>query len=436
MHDTLELEQQLIATLVAYPEAIAKAAEIIGNKPVFRYELAAAYHCIVKMWEAREHIDILTVKASLTEHKKHFDNMIVETLPVLPTSVETYARLLVQSYIKKSVGEIGRELSGDSQKPDQDAYDLLETAESKIFRIATSLVRKDFVSVGDALRHALANMEKAKVDGFGGVPSGFPTLDEILGGFHKTELSIIAGRPSVGKTAFALDILDHASSRGIPCGLVSLEMGATQLANRLLARHSGIPSHRIRMGFLTNDEERIVRETSRKMSATPLFIEDSGSISVGELKAKCRRLILEHRVQLIVIDYLQLLSAGKGKDGNREQEVSFMSRSMKALAKELNIPIIALSQLSRQVEYRSAKKPQLSDLRESGAIEQDADVVIFIWTESDNADEYRNVMVAKQRNGPLGEIEVEYIKDKNTFKERPRDPSTTQEEDPGDFQFD
>lgn len=417
MQDTLELEQQLIVTLVNYPETIGRAVEIIGNKPVFRPELAAAYLTIVKLWEKRDYIDFATVRASMTEYRKHFDGLIEHVQAAAPSAVDTYAMLLVEAYIKRTIGEIGRELSGNSQKLEQDAHELLDLAESKIFRVSTSLLRRDFVSVGEAIRHALSKLAKAQKDGFGGIPSGFKSLDDILGGFHASELTVIAGRPSVGKTAFALDILDSISTKGIPCGLVSLEMGAVQLVNRIIAKHTGISSHRIRMGFLTPVENQIVQETSAKIASSPLFIEDSGSISVGELKAKCRRLVLEHKVKLIAIDYLQLLSGGRGKDGTREQEVSYMSRSLKALAKELDIPVIALSQLSRNVEYRGDKKPQLSDLRESGAIEQDADVVVFIWTKSDNADELRNVMVAKQRNGPLGDVTVEYVRDRNTFKE-------------------
>jgi replicative DNA helicase len=342
------------------------------------------------------------------------------------------------------------EIATSAYSGTEDVFDLLDIAESKIFEITEVGLKESYKSMDRAVREAIEHIEaihSKKMASFS-VPTGFFALDEMLGGFQKSDLIIVAARPSMGKTAFALSAArNSAVDHEVPIAIFSLEMATMQLATRLICAEAKINAHNVRTGkFKAEDGPRISR-TAHKLSKAPIYIDDQAGQTVLEIRAKCRRLKAEKNIGLVIIDYMQLMSASTNMD-SREREISIISRSLKSLAKELNIPVIALSQLNRAVEARTDKRPQLSDLRESGSIEQDADVVIFLnrpeyygitqFHDGESTEGISEIIIAKQRNGPTGDVRLKFIKDYARFEnldmfhsrfEQQSEPIETAEED-------
>lgn len=410
--ESRDLEKRLIGTLVNNPDSIRSVADVIGEKKILSQNFQRIYEHIISLWEKKSAIDWIIVASGLGEEDNSF---LTESIVYNePYAVQAYAALLSEDYIRRSLDNFGKEASYRASKTKDDAFELLDWAESKIFKMSASLTRKNFVSADDASNNAVRAIEAMALGGFSGPTTGNWQVDEILGGFQPGELTILAGRPSNGKTAYGVSIGDHNARLGKSVGIFSLEMSINQLIYRQIAQRTRINGQRISFGRVTNEELDRIREEREIIATLPLYYDDCGGISIGELKSKIRRLRHERGVELVVIDYLQLIS-GNRKD-SREQEISSISRTLKGIAKDLGIPILCLSQLSRAIDSRIDKRPILSDLRESGAIEQDADNVLFVHSPS-LGDEYRDIIIAKHRNGAIGEARLYFRGDFNEFRD-------------------
>ena len=343
--------------------------------------------------------------------------------------VEYHAKILAQKYIQRELIRVSTEIQNKAFDESIDVDDLLDYSEMELFKVAEGSIKRETKPIGQIVFDALKNLEEAgkREDGLSGVPCGYSELDRMTSGWQKSDLVIVAARPSMGKTAFVLSMARNmAVEHNISVAFFSLEMSNLQLVNRLIVSESGISHEKIRNGKLTHHEWTQLTVKIDSLKNSKIFIDDTPALSIFELRAKCRRLKAQHNIDIIIIDYLQLMSGPTDAKGNREQEVSTISRSLKAIAKELDVPIIALSQLNRSVETRGGnKRPQLSDLRESGAIEQDADMVIFIHRPEYygfNEDEEGNslvglaeIIVAKHRNGAVGDIKLRFRKEQAKF---------------------
>lgn len=355
-------------------------------------------------------------------------------------NIDAHSRIILQKFIQRELIRISGEIIGDAYEDSTDVFDLLDEAESKLFEITNNHLRKNFDSIDTVLVKTIQRIEdlRHKNEDISGVPSGFPSLDRITYGWQPTDLIILAARPSVGKTAFALNLARSAAlhpTKATPVVVFSLEMSASQLVQRILSAESEIWLEKIARGKLEEHEmKQLYAKGIQRLARAPIFIDDTAALNIFELRAKCRRLKNKHNVGLIIIDYLQLMSgAGENKNSNREQEISRISRDLKGLAKELQVPIIALSQLSREVEKRKEgnKMPQLSDLRESGAIEQDADMVMFIYrpeyykiddeTFGGSVDGLAEISIAKNRHGATKDINLRFIARFAKFADLPVD---------------
>lgn len=376
-------------------------------------------------------IDILTVVEELKRlnqldfvggayYVSKLTNMVVST-----ANIDAHARIILQKFIQRELIKISGEIIGDAYEDSTDVFDLLDESETKMFNITNNYLKKNFEDIGSVLAKAINRIDdlRNQKDDISGVPSGFNSLDRITFGWQPTDLIILAARPSVGKTAFALNLARNAALGPKPTGVgfFSLEMSASQLVQRILSAESEIHMEKISRGKLEDYEyQQLHTKGIKKLESAPLYIDDTAALNIFEFRAKARRLVNKHNVGIIIIDYLQLMSGSGDKGSNREQEISTISRNLKALAKELNIPIIALSQLSRAVETRKeSKMPQLSDLRESGAIEQDADMVMFIYrpeyyevNANENGESTKgetHIRIAKHRNGALETIKLKAL---------------------------
>jgi replicative DNA helicase len=386
-------------------------------------------------------IDILTVVEELKRVGKlevvggayfvsKLTNMVVST-----AHIDAHARIILQKFIQRELIKISGEIIGDAYEDSTDVFDLLDESETKMFNITNNYLKKNFEDITTVLAKTINRIDdlRNQKDDISGVPSGFDSLDKVTYGWQPTDLIILAARPSVGKTAFALNLARNAAlhpTKPVGVGFFSLEMSASQLVLRILSAESGIHLEKISRGKLEDYEyAQLQTKGIKRLETAPLYIDDTAALNIFEFRAKARRLVNKHNVGLIIIDYLQLMSGNSDKGGNREQEISTISRNLKALAKELSIPIIALSQLSRAVETRKEtnKVPQLSDLRESGAIEQDADMVMFIYrpeyhdiTSNENGESVKgetHIRIAKHRNGSLENIKLKALLHIQKFEE-------------------
>ncbi len=377
-------------------------------------------------------IDILTVVEELRLKEEleivggpYFVTKLTNTV-VSSANIEAHARIILQKFIQRELIRISGEIIGDAYEDSTDVFDLLDDAESKLFEITNNHLKKNFDDMNTVLVKTINRIEdlRNKNEDISGVPSGFATLDKVTNGWQPTDLIILAARPAVGKTAFALNLARNAAlhpTKPVGVGLFSLEMSSSQLVQRILSAESEIHLEKISRGKLEDYEvQQLYTRGINKLTKAPIFIDDSAALNIFELRAKCRRLVNKHGIGLIIIDYLQLMSGSSDKGQNREQEISSISRNLKGLAKELSVPIIALSQLSRAVETRKeSKMPQLSDLRESGAIEQDADMVMFLYrpeyydiTSNEMGESNKgetHVRIAKHRNGSLETIKLKAL---------------------------
>ena len=418
-HD-IEAEQAVLGSMLADSEAVNAAVEVLKEEAFYRDDNRVIYQAIINLYNKSEPIDILTLKDELESMNKFEQVGGYEYLASLPDKVPTTAN--VQKYIKiveeksilRNLIRTANEIIELGYNPTEDVEDIMDGAEKKIFDIMQSKNQKGYSPIKDVLVESFTKLEELynRKQHITGVPTGFSELDYKTAGLHGSELILVAARPAMGKTAFALNIATNAALRGnAPVAIFSLEMSKDQLVNRILCSEAMVDSNKVRTGKLEEDDWIKLAGAIGPLSESEIYIDDTPGISVMEIRTKCRKLKKEKKIGLVVIDYLQLVQGSNKRIGSREQEISEISRSLKILAKEINLPVIALSRLSRAVEQRPDHRPMLSDLRESGAIEQDADIVMFLYRddyynkESEKKD-IAEVIIAKQRGGSTGTVEL------------------------------
>ncbi len=422
----LDLEEAILGALMLEKNALTAVVEFLRPEHFYTEQHKEIYNAIIDLFKASEPVDMRTVVAQLRKTAKlevvGGAYYIAELTSKVSSAanIEYHARIIIEMAIKRDLIQIASQIHHDAYEDTTDVFELLDKTEQNIFQISDSNLRKNYDNMKSLMFRAIQELQEKKnhKDGLTGVPSGFSRLDRVTSGWQKSDLVIIAARPGMGKTAFVVSALRNAAVEfKIPVAIFSLEMASLQLVNRLISAEAELESEKIKKGNLAEFEwQQLVHKTT-SLSSAPIFIDDTPALSILELRAKCRRLKAEHNVQLIVIDYLQLMK-GEAGSGNREQEIASISRALKGIAKELSVPVIALSQLSRGVETRGGdKRPQLSDLRESGSIEQDADIVMFLYRpeyykisvdeEGMPTQGMAEVIIAKHRNGSSGKCEVE-----------------------------
>ena len=418
-HDE-DAEQAVLGSMLTDNDAVMAAVEVLKEDAFYREDNKIIYQAILNLYSKSEPIDIITLKDELESMGKFEQVGGFEYLASLPDKVPTTAN--VQKYIKiveeksvlRNLIKTANEIIELGYNPTEDVEDIMDGAEKKIFDIMQSKNTKSYTPIKDVLVESFTNLEKLynQKQHVTGVPTQFYDLDDKTAGLHGSELILVAARPAMGKTAFALNIATNAALRAnVPVAIFSLEMSKDQLVNRMLCSEAMVDSNKVRTGKLDEEDWTKLAEAIGPLSEAGVYIDDTPGISVMEIRTKCRKLKMEKNIGLVVIDYLQLISGSNKRNGSREQEISEISRSLKVLAKELNVPVIALSQLSRAVEQRDDHRPMLSDLRESGAIEQDADIVMFLYRddyynkESEKKD-IAEVIIAKQRGGSTGTVEL------------------------------
>ena len=421
-HDE-DAEQAVLGSMLTDNDAVMAAVEVLKEDAFYREDNKIIYQAILNLYSKSEPIDIITLKDELESMGKFEQVGGFEYLASLPDKVPTTAN--VQKYIKiveeksvlRNLIKTANEIIELGYNPTEDVEDIMDGAEKKIFDIMQSKNTKSYTPIKDVLVESFTNLEKLynQKQHVTGVPTQFYDLDDKTAGLHGSELILVAARPAMGKTAFALNIATNAALRAnVPVAIFSLEMSKDQLVNRMLCSEAMVDSNKVRTGKLDEEDWTKLAEAIGPLSEAGVYIDDTPGISVMEIRTKCRKLKMEKNIGLVDIDYLQLISGSNKRNGSREQEISEISRSLKVLAKELNVPVIALSQLSRAVEQRDDHRPMLSDLRESGAIEQDADIVMFLYR-----DDYYNkesaekdiaeVIIAKQRGGSTGTVKLYWM---------------------------
>jgi replicative DNA helicase len=424
----IDLEEAVLGAIMLEKDAILQVIDLLKPECFYKEENQKIFQAIIDLSSANKAVDLLTVTEELRK-KKQLDEVggpvyITQLTSRVASSahVEFHARIVAQKHIQRELIRVSSEIQSRAFDEGTDVDDLLDFSEAELFNIAQGNIKKESQKVNVLIKEAIQQMEEAskRADSLIGIPSGFTKLDGMTNGWQNSDLVIIAARPSMGKTAFVLTMARNmAVEHNRAVAIFSLEMASLQLVNRLIVAETELPSNRIRNGKLADFEWEQLDYKIKKLVDAPIFIDDTPAISVFELRAKARRLKRQHNVDILIIDYLQLMTGTPDTRGNREQEVSTISRSLKGIAKELNIPVIALSQLNRSVEIRSGnKRPQLSDLRESGAIEQDADMVMFIHRpekyglmEDENGNSLRGlaeIILAKHRNGPIGDVLLKF----------------------------
>ena len=430
----VDVEMAVLGAMMLEKGALAKAIEILDDAAFYKPAHQRIFTAMVTLFERNEPVDLITLIEELRrrgELEKIGGEYYLTELTTKVTSaanVEYHAHIVLEKALMRQLIISSSEVIGRAYNETEDALDLLDEAEQKIFQISEQRMKKSFVSMNTAVHSTMEMLESihGKHSGVTGVPSAFTEVDNYTGGFQKSDLVIVAGRPSQGKTAFVLSLARNASIfHEVAVGFFSLEMSSQQLVLRLICAEARVDAHSVRTGRLPEDEWRKLSTSVGKLYKAKIFIDDTPALTVLEVRAKARRLKAEHNVGLIIVDYLQLMQGPKNIQ-SREQEISTISRSLKALAKELNIPVVALSQLNRAVELRGDKRPVLADLRESGAIEQDADVVLFVHRpemygidKDDNGEPTEGlaeIIVGKQRNGPTGTARLAFIKQYARFE--------------------
>ncbi|HVN95644.1 MAG TPA: replicative DNA helicase [Syntrophorhabdaceae bacterium] len=430
----IEAEQSLLGGVLVDAEAINKVADIVGPADFYRDAHGKIYEMMLDLYERNDAIDLITV-SSLARDKGILEgiggvtylNTLVDLMPSA-ANIAHYAKMIKEKALLRSLMNVATEIIEKGFETDANVDGYIDEAERMIFQVAENKFKPAFYSIKDFVMENVKTIERLyeKKQTVTGIPTGFSELDRLTSGLQNSDLIVVAGRPSMGKTAFAMNIAQHVATikeASVPVGIFSMEMSKEQLVTRLLSSESEIEHSKLRTGTLSRAEWPKLAEAAGRLSDALMYIDDSPSLSVLELRARSRRLKKEHGLGLIVVDYLQLMRGRTGTD-RREQEISEISRFLKALAKELYVPIIAISQLNRAPEQREKenKRPRLADLRESGAIEQDADVIMFIYRdEVYNKDKEDNkgiaeVIIGKQRNGPTDTVELAFIDKLTTFK--------------------
>ncbi len=444
-----DLEEAVLGAIMLEKNAFDAVIEILKPECFYVDAHQRIFNAMQSLANKSQPIDILTVAEELRSREElemvggpYYVTKLTNAV-VSSANIDAHARIILQKFIQRELIRISGEIIGDAYEDSTDVFDLLDDAENKLFQITNNHLRKDYNSIDTVLVNTIKRIEdlRQRNEDVTGVPSGFTGLDRVTYGWQNTDLIILAARPAVGKTAFALNLARNAAmhpTKATPVALFSLEMSAGQLVQRILSAESEIWLEKIARGKMEEHEmKQLYARGIQRLSQAPLFIDDTPALNIFELRAKCRRLKNQHKIGMIIIDYLQLMSGtGDGRSTNREQEISNISRNLKGLAKELNVPIIALSQLSRAVEQRGAKEgsrvPQLSDLRESGAIEQDADMVMFLYrpeyydltqsAEGENIKGLTEVKIAKHRNGSLETVKLKALLHIQKFTNWDEDP--------------
>ena len=421
-HD-LEAEQAIIGSMLTDKDAVISSIEVLKEEDFYREDNRTIYSAILNLYNRAEPIDIITVKAELESMGKFEQVGGLEYLAELPEKVPTtanamkYIKIVEEKSTLRRLIKTANEIIELGYSPTEEVDDIMENAEKKIFNIMQDKNQKGYTAMKDILVENFTKLEELynRKQHITGVPTGFTELDYRTAGLHESELILIAARPAMGKSAFALNIAANAAIKAnTPVAIFSLEMSKEQMVNRILCSEAMVDSNKVRTGKLEEDDWTKLAEAIGPLSEAEIYIDDTPGISVMEIRAKCRKLKLEKNIGLVVIDYLQLVQGSNKRNGSREQEISEISRSLKILAKEIGVPVIALSQLSRAVEQRPDHRPMLSDLRESGAIEQDADIVMFLYR-----DDYYNpdsekkdiaeVIIAKHRGGSTGTVDLLWL---------------------------
>lgn len=421
-HD-IEAEQAILGCMLTDKDAVISAIEVLKEESFYREDNRAIYSAILSLYSRNEPVDIITVKAELVEQGNFERVGGLEYLAELPERVPTTAN--VEKYIKivdekatlRSLIQTSNELIALGYDESEDVDSIMDMAEKKVFGLSQKKSAKGYTALKDVLVGSFAELEKLynQKGNVTGITTGFIDLDNKTAGLHNSDLIIIAARPAMGKSAFAINLATNAAIKAnVPAVIFNLEMSKEQVGNRILCSEAMVDSNKIRTGQIEDEDWMKLATTLGELSEAPIYIDDTPGISIMEIRAKCRKLKLEKNIGLIVIDYLQLIQGTGKKNASREQEISEISRSLKILAKELDVPVIALSQLSRTAERRDDKRPMLSDLRESGAIEQDADIVIFLYrddyyNEDSEKKNIAEVIIAKHRAGSTGTVELAWL---------------------------
>ena len=427
----LEAEQSILGGILLENSSINSAVEILSKGDFYSEAHRKIFGIIIELFEKNEPVDLITLSNALKD-KSMLDSVggtsylasLVDNVPSA-ANVVNYAKIVKEKAILRGLIGSATEIINSCYETGSDVDEVLDKAEHRIFEISENKVRPSFYRIRDIVKDSFRAIEDlyARKELITGVPTGFERIDDLTSGLQKSDLIIIAGRPSMGKTSLALNIAQFAALEGqTPVAIFSLEMSKEQLAFRLLASEAKVDSQRLRKGYLGETDWPKLTTAAGRLSEAPLYIDDTPAITVLEMKAKSRRLAADAGLGLIIVDYIQLMRAGGSRD-NREQEISEISRSLKALAKELKVPVVALSQLNRKVEDRPNRRPQMADLRESGAIEQDADVIAFIYRDEvynkseDNTEKgLAEIIIAKQRNGPTGIVKLAFLEKFTSFE--------------------
>ncbi len=425
---SLEAEQSVIGSMIMDRDAIVAASEIVTDEDFYSRQYAVLFQSMVELNEEGKPVDVVTLQNRLKEKDAPPEvsslEFVRELLSAVPTSanVKYYAGIVAEKSTLRRLIRLNEEIANTCYSGKETLEVILEETEKKTFELVQKRNTSDYVSIRQVVMNAMDKIEQAAKNkgSVTGIPTGFIDLDFRTAGFQPSDFILVAARPSMGKTAFVLNIAQYmAFHENKTVAIFSLEMSKEQLVNRLFSLESKVDSQHIRTGNLSDGEWEKLIESAGVIAKSNLIIDDTPGISIAELRSKCRKYKLEHNLSIIIIDYLQLMS-GRGKSESRQQEISDISRSLKSLARELNVPVVALSQLSRAVEQRPDHRPMLSDLRESGAIEQDADVVMFIYRDDyyNKDTELKNIaeiIIAKQRNGPIGTINLVWLPDYTKF---------------------
>lgn len=423
MPNSLEAEQSVIGSMIMDREAIITTMEMLSLEDFYYKQYGLLFQAMVELFDAGEPIDLVTLQVKLKSMNVPEEISSLEFVRDLLTSVPTsanvasYAQIVKDKSVLRRLIKITEDISNKCYQGQGDLDEILAETEKNIFNLIQNQGGKDFVPIKEIVLNALEKIEQAsKTQGnVTGIHTGFVDLDYKMSGLQPSDFILVAARPSMGKTAFVLNIAQYvAFHEKMATAIFSLEMAKEQLVNRLFSLEARVDAQVLRSGNLSDSDWEKLIEGAGVIGSSNLIIDDTPGISISELRSKCRKFKLEHDLKLIIIDYLQLMSGGKGRNDSRQQEISEISRSLKGLARELNVPIIALSQLSRAVEQRPEHRPMLSDLRESGAIEQDADVVMFIYRDDyyNKDSDMKNIAeinIAKQRNGPIGTVNLVWL---------------------------
>ena len=435
----IEAEQAVIGSMLTDQEAVNAAVETLKPEDFYREDNKIIYSALLNLYNKAQAIDIITLKSELSAMGKLDAIGGLEYIAELPekvpttSNVERYIKIVEEKSMLRNLIKAANDIIDAGYDQTEDVEDIMDEAEKKIFNVVQNKEQNiGFASISDVLVESFTKLEELynSKQTVTGIPTGFADLDRKTAGLHGSELILVAARPAMGKSAFALNIGTYAATRAkVPVAIFNLEMSKDQLANRILCSEALVDSNHVRTGELTDDELAKLAEASGELSQAPIYICDTPGISVMEIRARCRKLKMEKNIGLIIIDYLQLIQGSAKNANNRVQEIAEISRSLKILAKELNVPVIALSQLSRAVEARDDHRPMLSDLRESGSIEQDADIVMFLYrddyyNQESNKKNIAEVNIAKQRAGETGTVELAWVGQYTKFGnlERSRGP--------------